>query len=1121
MNSPIPIPLLTTVVVIAIASLSFVPSSSSHSHWQILTKHNFSSQIRLHPHLLLLVTLPWSGESRSLMKDVSLVIADKPQEFGSLKLRVMHRNTEKMLADSIGAATSDETTVIYFHCSVSYKYRGRLAAKNILSSLHHYISLAPEEVPLKALNTPQDFRTLLDSTDEALVLVDFCGWTPKLIAKSKKNNGTENGFGMHGEGDHLVMGFSGENGRTPVSRGKTNKKVAEEGMCKAEHSINKGFCEAPLLGEFTSVNDGYLEGFKDRNLCVLHSCSFEEFERFHSFYVKFMNAVREFFLPPERHRFGLVSDRSMLSSLGVGDLGGSWFAVHYLAGCSSCSNILKEEDDLNYILQMSNNFVKELEGNGHDQEAILPANKPSVLLFVDRSSDSSETRGKSMEALKAFRVLAQQYHVVNQTGKMNDDNHEKVSIRDYRGVKSTSDLLRLKLSKTAQKIKLNKKVPSIMIINEGKQVSLDNVASDLQFSSLNEILGYLLQQKKDGKLSSLAKDLGFQLLSDDIDIRSANTQQQLHPEVQLNQISTETSQEGHTDTVMLDQQKPLKRPSIVTSEEMKSVQSEEFIADHELPSAKVMRSETDGSSDGNDYGEEQAHFLGFNGSFFYSDGNYQLLKRFTGGCRIPSLVIVDPFQQQHYVYSEVKSFNFASQYGFLSEFLNGTLLPYQQSEHVLRGQREATYPPFVNLDFHEVDSIPRITAHTFSELVIGFNLSNKENTSNAWNKDVLVLFSNSWCAFCQRMEMIVREVYRAIKSYVDMLKRGSQNMKGISDHENFDYVMMKLPVIYLLDCTLNDCDLILKSVDQREVYPALVLFPAEKKKTLLYKGDMAVIDIMKFVAEHGNNFHHLIREKVAVLWMSERVVRNQNLFDTLQMDIHEESLHTRNKYHGASGQDRMLDQMVRTNLMNSPVSNGLHEAFTRVVIGSVLIATEKLLGSQPFDGSKILIVAADRITGFQGLIINKHLQWSFLPKLEEGFEKLKEAPLSLGGPVVKTGMPFLSLARTVSINDLPEILPGIHFLDHLVTIRKIEELKAANQPVSDYWFFLGYSNWGWDQLYDEMAEGAWNLKSIYKAYGGNNIQHRVTYTTPVCVSLVFRYTKKMPVRRIKVVRLSA
>jgi len=48
---------------------------------------------------------------------------------------------------------------------------------------------------------------------------------------------------------------------------------------------------------------------------------------------------------------------------------------------------------------------------------------------------------------------------------------------------------------------------------------------------------------------------------------------------------------------------------------------------------------------------------------------------------------------------------------------------------------------------------------------------------------------------------------------------------------------------------------------QREVYTALILFPAEKKKPLLYEGDMAVIDVMKFVAKHGSNFHKLIRDK--------------------------------------------------------------------------------------------------------------------------------------------------------------------------------------------------------------------------------------------------------------------
>jgi len=131
------------------------------------------------------------------MNDVSLAVSAKPKEFASLKLMLMHRNTEKVLADSIGA--TDEITLVYFHYSVSYKYRGRLRAQNILFSLNPYISLAPEEVPLTALNSPLDLRAFLDSTDKATVLVDFCGWTPKLLAKSTKDNGTQNSFTVLGE----------------------------------------------------------------------------------------------------------------------------------------------------------------------------------------------------------------------------------------------------------------------------------------------------------------------------------------------------------------------------------------------------------------------------------------------------------------------------------------------------------------------------------------------------------------------------------------------------------------------------------------------------------------------------------------------------------------------------------------------------------------------------------------------------------------------------------------------------------------------------------------------------------------------------------------------------------
>lgn len=48
---------------------------------------------------------------------------------------------------------------------------------------------------------------------------------------------------------------------------------------------------------------------------------------------------------------------------------------------------------------------------------------------------------------------------------------------------------------------------------------------------------------------------------------------------------------------------------------------------------------------------------------------------------------------------------------------------------------------------------------------------------------------------------------------------------------------------------------------QRELYPALVLFPAENKTSVSYDGDMAVASIVKFLADYGSYSHNLISEK--------------------------------------------------------------------------------------------------------------------------------------------------------------------------------------------------------------------------------------------------------------------
>lgn len=183
-------------------------SSNSLVQWQILSKLNHSSQIRLHPHLLLLVTVPWSGESRSLMKELAGVVSHDQGRFASLKLMVLYRSSERMLADAVGA--DEGITIFYYHHSHSYKYMGRLRVQNILSSVHYVMSLLPEQLPFKILKTPEDLKSFLGSTDKALILSEFCGWTQKLLAKGG-NNSSECDFGFHEQFNGTIAAKETEN----------------------------------------------------------------------------------------------------------------------------------------------------------------------------------------------------------------------------------------------------------------------------------------------------------------------------------------------------------------------------------------------------------------------------------------------------------------------------------------------------------------------------------------------------------------------------------------------------------------------------------------------------------------------------------------------------------------------------------------------------------------------------------------------------------------------------------------------------------------------------------------------------------------------------------------------
>ncbi|XP_073136142.1 uncharacterized protein [Henckelia pumila] len=857
-----------------------------------------------------------------------------------------------------------------------------------------------------------------------------------------------------------------------------NRRMTERWMVGiVDDNLNLGF-DSGFSGfswpsQFTSVNDSLIMETANLTFRSGTSCSVDEFQHFKLFLQKFIAVAKEFFIPHEKHRFALVHDKSLLPLLKVEE-SNSWSTAVYFSGCPSCSKVLKEGDELRTVLQYPLPVV-ELEDDFHVAEATLPAKGPSALLFVDRSSDSMQIRTESQGALNAFREFVQHYEISNNIHGLATVQPGKSTTDTKRASQSTLKRPSLRHFPASQTLVLKDKM-SVMITNDGKQLTLEDFVSDLQGSSIHEMLTYALNRKKEIKLSSLAKDAGFQLLSTDFDIKvveSLPSTSEVQPDLILeetlresilkdtidqdkNQISAVSSNGQHeelsdlsyTEHVSLeDKEESLDKnsQSSVISEDICHLTSIETDSLHNGDVEETRILEIDDSI--------QQKYFGI--SFFFIDGQTRFLETLTGQSKIPAVVIIDPTAEKHFVLAEQSVFNYSLLSDFVDNFLRGKLAPYQQSVPMVPSPREAPRPPFVNLDYHEKDSIPLLTARTFVKLVQG-NKSDTENSGPSWDRNILVLFSNSWCGFCQRMELVVRELHRAIKGYAK-LKANSSTIEKLTLTEFADDATLRLPLIYMMDCSQNDCGSIIIPILQREIYPLLLLFPAERKKDPVpYEGDITVSDIINFLAGHGSPVLDLIMDKSyrQVHTSAERVPQDKSL-------PHEVLVNGRL-------------QNLELNQMNTRFPIGIRER-PQLSIGCILSATEKLLDVHPFEESKILLVKVEQRTGFQGLIINKRISWDSLE--EEGFDLLKEAPLSFGGPVLRRGLPLVALTHKFIENQSVEILQEVYFLDPWATQSIVEEIRVDNQSVHDFWFFFGYSSWGWDQLFHEIAQGAWNIKN--------------------------------------------
>lgn len=124
--------------------------------------------------------------------------------------------------------------------------------------------------------------------------------------------------------------------------------------------LQSGFGKVPWLEDFSYANDtAALQEHGRVNLGFGQTCNHEEFKQFSLFLSKLIATTKEFSLPPERQKFGLITEKSLASSFNIGK-SDSWAAVLHLAGCPHCSNIFKAGDDIQKFLKMENQIVTEV-----------------------------------------------------------------------------------------------------------------------------------------------------------------------------------------------------------------------------------------------------------------------------------------------------------------------------------------------------------------------------------------------------------------------------------------------------------------------------------------------------------------------------------------------------------------------------------------------------------------------------------------------------------------------------------------------------------------------------------------------------------------------------------------
>ncbi|CAD6212958.1 unnamed protein product [Miscanthus lutarioriparius] len=992
----------------ALQSPAVASSGAGRLEWQVLTRANFSSQIRLHPHVLLLATMPWYGESRSLMADIERLVGSN-EELGRLKLMVVYRNSEKLLTDAIGAA--EGINVVYYQCSMQFKYQGKLRAHDILSAVRYIMSLKHEEAPFEVLHTQEDVETSIESTDKSVILYESCGWFTRLAhggsnqsyEAASSNNHTENvdisGKTMTRESDGPLELVIENEEQTLGVGGQLTGSPWKGGFALANESVSE---------QIGNTNDGY------------RKCTMQRFHQFESFYAKLTAIAREYLLPPEIAKYGLITERSLLPSLDVVNEGNqeTWFVTTHHMGCKTCSVIVKDGDDLRSLVQSHHNLgIKEVSADESGREAIFPTNRPSVILFIDRLSHSSKVRDESKLVIKLLRQYVQNnypFHVSNGALSSSTSKTRSKAVPSLRNT-GISDAYSqtARLSVWASKLMALGDKMSVMVVNDGDSISYRSSSQGSGANPLYDVLTKLLHKARPGhrskktRISLVSRDVGLKMLSDDSEIKVVKS------------LSVEESEYKSTDDASATTDNSNDDITEVSVDETTAKETE-YIDDGQAPSIldkslATYPDEHDNARESNDTEmEDQSKSEASDMSVDLKEdvSNNADSSSEVGGMlhkHIVEKTVTEAFQilehDERNLYADQEESVSSNEQVDVSSVLSKKISKtedaiYENTFDLSEGSEESD----TRCPHHATCSSSRVPVRDDTD----FTDQTPENF-NWWIKNsvpatlgVGFVSEQSWWSV----------------SYTDHLR-----------------AFRAIQILYL--------QMLKMSTMKEELYLTLLLFPAENKSAIAYEGGMSVPHLIEFLESHLSNSRHLLEYK-GFMW-KKRMTTQHDAPQAIQFQVSDKG----------SGN-------VGSELSSHP----------DVVTGSILTATEKLGTAVPFDNAKVLIVSSDSHEGFHGLIINKRLSWGVFKDLDSSMEPIKHAPIFYGGPVVVQGYHLVSLSR-VAWEGYMQVIPGVYYGNIVATSRVVTRIKLGEQSVEDLWFFLGYSGWGYSQLFDELSEGAW------------------------------------------------